>query len=135
MAIPVFRNLTTRYELDVKLTRAVIDEMVARGRVAIITDASRADAVLTGEIVSFIANPIAFTDQTRADNYNVTVVARIELKDRASEKILFSNPSFTFNQAYAVPVGRDFESVQTEALDTIAQKFARSLVATILEGF
>jgi outer membrane lipopolysaccharide assembly protein LptE/RlpB len=135
MSIPVFRNTTTRFELDVKLTRAVIDEMVARGKVAVVADASKADAVLNGEVVSFQANPVAFTDQARADHYNITVVAKITLIDRAGAKTIFSNPSFVYNQSYEVPAGRDFESVQDEAIDQIAVKFARSLVATIMEGF
>ncbi len=135
LSIPVFRNLTTRYELDVKLTRAVIDEMVARARITIVPDAAKADAVLEGEVLSFNANPVAFNNQARADNYNITVVAKITLTERVTKKTIFSNPSFIYNQAYDVPQGRDFESVQTEALDLIAEKFARSLVATILEGF
>jgi outer membrane lipopolysaccharide assembly protein LptE/RlpB len=135
MSIPVFKNLTTRYELDIKLTRAVINEMVARGKVAITADPEKADAVLEGEIVSFLATPVGFTGQAQADRYTITVKAKIVLKDRAAEKPLFSNPSFIYVEQYQVPPGRDFESVQTEAIDKIAEMFARSLVATILEGF
>jgi outer membrane lipopolysaccharide assembly protein LptE/RlpB len=135
MSIPVFRNLTTRYELDLKLTRAVINEMVARGKVAVAADAERADAVLEGEVVSFSATPVAFTGQARADRYTITVTAKIVLRDRANQKTLFSNPAFVYVEEYEVPPGRDFESMQTEAIDKIAEKFARSLVVAILEGF
>lgn len=135
LSIPVFRNSTTRYELDVKLTRAVINEMVSRGRVAVVTDQAKSDAVLEGEILSFTATPVAFTGQARADRYNVTVTAKIMLRDRSGQKVLFSNPSFIYNQDYEVPQGQDFDSVETAALDKIAEKFARSLVTTILEGF
>lgn len=135
MSIPVFKNLTTRYELDIKLTRAVIDEMVARGKVVIAADPEKADATLEGEVVSFSANPVAFTGQARADRYTITVKAKIVLKERAADRTIFSNPSFVYVEEYEVPSGRDFESVQTEAIDRVAEKFARSLVATILEGF
>ncbi len=135
MSIPVFRNQTTRYELDLKLTRAVINEMVARGRVSIVTDSGRADAVLEGEVVSFTANPVTFGADARADRYNITVTAKIVLTDRATQKVIFTNPAFVYHQEYVVPEGRDFESVQTDALDLIAAKFAGSLVASILEGF
>ncbi len=135
MSIPVFQNRTTRYELDIKLTRAVINEMVARGKVTLAADPEKSDAVLEGEIVSFSATPVAFTGETKADRYTVTVKAKIVLRERAADKAIFSNPSFVYVEEYEVPSGRDFESVQTEALDKIAEKFARSLVATILEGF
>jgi outer membrane lipopolysaccharide assembly protein LptE/RlpB len=135
LSIPVFKNLTTRYELDLKLTRAVINEMVARGKVSIAAEAEKADAVLEGEILSFSATPVGFTGQARADRYTITVTAKIALKDRAGQKTLFSNPAFVYVEEYEVPPGRDFESMQTEAIDRVAEKFARSLVVTILEGF
>jgi outer membrane lipopolysaccharide assembly protein LptE/RlpB len=135
MAIPVFRNLTTRYELDIKLTRAVIDEMVARGKVTVASEAEKADAVLEGDIVSFSATPVGFSGETRADRYTITVTARIVLKERVSQKIVFSNPAFVYVEDYEVPAGREFESVETEAIDKVAVKFAASLVVAILEGF
>lgn len=133
--IPMFKNLTTRFELDVRLTRKVIDEMVARGKVEITGDAKTADAVMNGEIISFTANPIAFSGEAQADRYIINVVANITLRDLVNRKIVFSNPSFVYQQEYEVPEGTDFETVQTEAIEKVAERFARSLVITILEGF
>ena len=135
MSVPMFKNRTTRFELDVKLTRAVIDELVARGRVSVAADPSAADAVLEGEITSFSATPIGFSGGNQADKYNITVTAKVTLKDRASAKALFTNPAFVYQQEYSVPPGTSFEAVQSEAIDRIAEKFARSLVVSILEGF
>lgn len=135
LSIPMFKNLTTRFQLDLKLTQGVINEIVARGKVGITADPESADAVLVGEIVSFAASPIAFSGQAAADRYNITVVAKISLRDRVNQKILFSNPSFVYVEEYEVPQGSDFESVETQAIDKIAEKFARSLVVNILEGF
>lgn len=135
MSVPMFRNRTTRYELDVKLTRAVINELVARGKVRIGDDPAAADAVLEGEITGFVARPIGFSGGNQADKYNITVTAKVTLKDRSTAEPLFANPAFVYQQEYDVPPGSSFESVQTEALDKIAEKFARSLVVSILEGF
>jgi len=135
LSVPMFKNQTTRYELDVKLTRAVINELVARGKVSISADPAAADAVLEGEITGFMANPIGFSGANQADKYSVTVTAKVTLKDKLSAQPLFANPSFVYQQEYDVPPGSSFESVQTEAIDKIAEKFARSLVVSILEGF
>ncbi len=135
MSVPMFKNQTTRFELDVKLTRAVINELVARGRITIGADPAAADAVLEGEITGFTANPIGFSGTNQADKYNVTVTAKVTLQERSSAKPLFANPAFVYQQDYDVPPGASFESVQTEAIDKIAEKFARSLVVSILEGF
>jgi len=135
LSVPMFKNQTTRFELDVKLTRAVINEFVARGRVALSADPSAADAVLEGEITGFTANPIGFSGANQADKYNITVTAKVTLRERSASEPLFANPSFVYQQEYDVPPGSSFESVQTDALDKIAEKFARSLVVSILEGF
>jgi outer membrane lipopolysaccharide assembly protein LptE/RlpB len=135
VSVPMFKNLTTRFELDLKLTQSVINELVARGRVELAADEEHADAVLNGEIVSFNVQPMAFSGQATADRYNIVIVARIVLRDRVLKRVLFSNPSYQYIEEYEVPSGRDFESMETEALDKVAEKFARSLVITILEGF
>lgn len=131
----MFKNLTTRFELDVKLTQKVIEEMVARGNIEISGETEGADAVLLGEISSFQVKPIAFTGDASADRYNITIVAKVVLRDLVRNRIIYSNPSFVYQQEYEVPTDSDFESVETEAIDKIADKFARSLVITILEGF
>ena len=131
----MFKNLTTRFELDLKLTQSVIDEIVARGKLEVSADVEKADAVLLGEIISFNVNPIAFSGQTTADRYNITVVAKIVLRDLVNQKTIFSNPSYVYQEEYEVPQGSDFETLETEAVSKVAEKFARSLVITILEGF
>lgn len=135
MNIPMFVNRTTRFELDLKLTQKVIDEMVARGKVEITGETNAADAILIGEIITFRATPIAFEEGATADRYSITIMAKVVLRDVAQKKILFSNPSFIYQGEYEVPEGSDFESVESEAISEIAEKFARSLVVAILEGF
>lgn len=135
VSIPLFKNYTTRFELDLKLTQSVIDEFIARGKVEVTADAKNADAILVGEILSFNVHPIAFSGQATADTYNIVIAAKIELKDLSNDRIIFSNPSFVHQEEYKVPQGTDFEALETEALDKVAVKFARTLVITILEGF
>ena len=134
--VPMFKNMTTRFDLDVKLTKSVIDEMVARGKVEVTSESSgAADALLVGEITAFNVNPIAFSDQNMADRYTITVVAKIVLRDLANQKILFSNPSYIYQEEYEVPSGTSYETWESQAIDKVAEKFARSLVSTLLEGF
>ncbi|MGD2294813.1 MAG: LPS assembly lipoprotein LptE [Candidatus Aminicenantes bacterium] len=133
--IPMFKNRTTRFQLDLMLTQSVIDEVVARGKVEITGDSATADAILVGEILSFDAVPIAFGAQATADRYNIIVATKIVLRDLVNNKVIYSNPSLSYQYEYQVPEGADFESVETEALDKLAERFARSLVITMLEGF
>lgn len=133
--IPMFKNMTTRFELDLKLTQSVIDELVTRGKVEVVSDSGNADAILLGEIVAFNVNPIAFSSQNTADRYNITVVAKIVLRDLSNQKVIFSNPNFVYMEEYEVPAGTSYETWETQAINKVAEKFARSLVSTLLEGF
>ncbi len=135
ISVPVFKNSTGRYELDVKLTRAVIDELVDRGRVKIAATPQSADATLEGECVSFKATPVGFTTGGRPDRFNITVTASVRLREKVQGKVLFAQEAFKFIEEYEVPEGRSFEDVQAEAIDRIAPRFARSLITSLLEGF
>jgi hypothetical protein len=135
LSVPMFANRTTRFELDLKLTQGVIDEMISRGKVEITHEMDNADAVLIGEILRFNANPIGFGEDAMADRYNISIVAKVILRDLVQKKVIFSNSSFVYQGEYDVPEGVDFESLETEAIDEMAVKFARSLVVSILEGF
>ena len=135
VSIPMFKNLTNRFELEVKLTQEIRNEFVGRAKVELTGDEVTADAVLIGEITNFVAIPIAFSGETTADRYNISIRTKITLRDLVNRKIIFSNPYYIYQQEYAVPEGTDFESVQTEAIEMVAEKFARELITTILEGF
>lgn len=135
VSVPMFKNMTTRYELDLKLTQRVIDELVARGKVEISKDEGSADALLLGEILSFNAVPVAFSGEASADRYNIVIVAKIVMRDNVDKKVIYSNPGMVYQYEYGVPEGTDFESIESLAIDVVAERFARSLVSTILEGF
>ena len=120
ISVPMFENNTTRFQLDLKLTQSVRDELVARGKVGITADRASADAVLIGEITAFNVQPIGFGQDATASSYNITVVARIVLRDLVNNRVLFSNPHYSYQQEYDVPDGTDFESVQQQAIEVVA---------------
>ena len=135
VSVPMFKNFSTRYNLDVTLTQGVIDQLVARGKVEVTGDTENADAILVGEISSFSVNPIGFSDQNTADRYSIMVVAKIVLRDLKDQKVIFSNPSYVYQEEYEVPQGTSYETWENDALSKVAEKFARSLISTLLEGF
>jgi hypothetical protein len=133
--VPLFENRTPRFELDLKLTQAVINELASRGRIEVTTDSAKADAVLEGRILTFLVNPIGFSDQKTADRYDILVVVDVTLKEAPGGRVIYANPAYQFKTDYQVPQGQDFESSETEALESLAKLFARGLVVAILEGF
>src|SRR4051794_25211390 len=135
--IPAFVNKTTRVELEQRVTQAVADEFVSRGRLKLVTTPADADIVLRGSIDSFGIFPVSTNAQARATQYQVAITAHIELLDhKADDKVLWKNDQYRFTENYDVNVtGGDTFDQETRAIEGIAVRFAQSLVANLLEGF
>ena len=135
--VPAFVNRTTRVELEQRVTQAVADEMVARGRLKLVTAPADADVVLRGSIDSFGLFAIAYNAQGKATQYQISITAKIELLDhRAEDKVLWKNDQYRFAENYQVNTeSTDAFDQETRAINEIAVRFAESLVTNLLEGF
>jgi len=52
------------------------------------------------------------------------VIAKIVLRDRKDERVIFSNPSYVYQEEYEVPQGTNYRDVGERRPDKIAVKFA-----------
>ena len=134
--VPTFVNRTTRVGLEQSVTQSVADEFVSRGRLRVVNDPKLADIILRGSMDSFNLAPVGFV-QGRATQYQVSVTANIELLDhRHDDKTLWKNDQYRFVENYQVNLETsDSFDQESRAITEIAQKFAQSLVANLLEGF
>ena len=134
--VPAFVNRTTRVELEQLVTQAVGSEFVARGRLRLVNDPKLADILLRGSIDTFNLAPVGF-QQGRATQYQISITANIELLDhRHEDKVLWKNDQYRFVENYQVNLATsDAFDQESGAIAEIAQKFAQSLVANLLEGF
>ncbi len=139
ICIPAFDNITTRYKLTDRLPEAITRELIARTRYRIESDPNRADAILRGSIVNYIAYPTLFDQRTgRASGLQANVRMQVSLIERATGKVLFTRPTFEAKQQYEINTTLDarayFEESET-ALDRLSRDVARALVTAILENF
>ena len=137
LEVPAFVNRTTRVELEQRVTQAVAQEFVSRGRLTLVTNAAEADAILRGSIDTFNIFPIAF-EQGRATRYQISITAKIELLDhRKEDKVLWKNDQYRFTENYEVSLGATTDAFdqETRAIQEIAVRFAEGLVTNLLEGF
>ena len=136
--IAPFVNQTGRAELDQRLTEEVSQEWVRRGRLQLVRSPEGADAVLSGTVVAVQVTPVRFDAQGRANEYQLVVVADVQLVDRSGEEpvVLWRDRRFSRSISYPVSTdAADYFDREVEAMERIARDFARGLVVTILEGF
>ena len=95
-----------------------------------------ADAVLSGAVVSYRATPLTFDADGRADEYEVSVTARVVFRRAGSEDALWSNESYLFKENYRLEGSEeDFFDRENIALEETARRFAETMVSDLLEGF
>jgi outer membrane lipopolysaccharide assembly protein LptE/RlpB len=129
-------NRTPRVELEQRFSAAINRELVSRGRFKVQAGPDGANAVLSGTVLAFDLYAVAFDSQGRATDYQVRVTARVSLRTIPEDKPLWENPAFTFRDNYQFSAtAAGYTDLENEAIDRVADRFAQSLVTSLLEGF
>ena len=141
IGVPEFANQTTYVEVERRFTERVRTEFIGRGRYKVLAQETGADAVLRGTITNLSIVPANFNDAQQATRYIIVINTRIEFVDLKSNKALWENPSMVFREEYDLPPDTQagnpaaFFGQGSNALERVANDFARSVVSAILEAF
>ena len=137
----MFANRTTVFNLETMLTQKVRAEFIGRGKYQIVPEPTGVDAVLNGEVSAVTVAPSSFNTQQLASRYQITMTARVELRDLRENKVLWENPALVFREEYEAQSGQGaldpaaFFGQDQNALDRMSSDFARTIVSAILEAF
>ncbi len=137
IAIPAFKNDTTRYRIEQRMTEAVIREFLERTKYHIVQNPANADAVLHGEVISAVATPMLFNAKTgEVTMMLVTVHARVSLVDNRTQKPIYHVNDMVFRQEYQISTDvQSFFQEQDPAFQRMSRDFASRVVSNVLEGF
>jgi outer membrane lipopolysaccharide assembly protein LptE/RlpB len=137
IAIPAFKNDTTRYRLEQRLTEAVIHEFLTRTKYRVIQNEEDADGVLHGEVLSIETAPVIFNSTTgEVELMLVTVHAKVLLVDRKTSNPVYTNNDMVFRDEYQISSDvQSFFDEQSPALGRMSRDFASKLVANVVENF
>ena len=141
IGVPLFLNRTSVFEVEQRLTEKVRSELIGRGKYRVMPESAGADAVLIGTITSIGVTPASFTDERQATRYQVIVTVSIEFRDQVNNTVIWTNPALTFRGEYEITTGKNeidpnaFFGQGSNAVERVAQDFARTVVSAILEAF
>jgi hypothetical protein len=140
IGVPMFRDATGKAGLDQKVTQKVIEELLKRGRFDVVQEGSEVDAVVDGELLSYVSVPIGFSDEGGAraqpNRYSVTLTARIRYAKPGETESLWESEAFAARDEYDVSDDpSSYFHEEEQALERLSSQFARSLVAAMLEAF
>ena len=133
-----FANQTKWVDMDQRLIEALTLEWVRRRRLQLVDAPDQADVVLSGTIQRLAVIPVSYDDQGRANEYQMSLQAMVQLKDVRVEdpEVLWEDKAFSRRTSYAVdPVAVDYFDRQNIAMTELSTEFASALVTAVLEGF
>jgi hypothetical protein len=137
IAIPAFKNDTTRYRIEQRLTEAVIREFIERTKYHIVQNVESADGVLHGEVRSVETSPVIFNSTTgEVELMIVTIHTKVLLLDNKTSKPLYESDDMVFRDEYQISSDvQSFFDEQSPALGRMAKDFASKLVSNVVENF
>ena len=139
IGVPLFKDRTGKIGLDQRVTQAVMEELLKRGRFTVVRDTTGVDAVVEGEIVAYNALPVNYssdTGTTQATRYSISIVASVVYRKVGQKDPLWANDAFSQRDEY--DMGQDPSSYfdrEEQSIERLSAGFARSLVAAMLEAF
>jgi outer membrane lipopolysaccharide assembly protein LptE/RlpB len=138
IAVPAFINNTNEPYVDLELTKAVVDEFIADGRLRIV-DVEVADLALRGAVVKYEVTALSFTADSFVQQYRVRIVVNASLEDLKAKKTLWQENSIeaVFISDYPVTIGNITATkiAKESAIKKAGQDIAWTLRSRVLEGF
>ncbi len=99
-----FKNQTKWVDMDQRLMEALTLEWVRRGRLRLVDSRAKADVVLTGAIQGLAVIPVSYDDQGRANEYQISIQAGVQLVDVRGEDdaVSWEDKAFSRRTSYWV---------------------------------
>jgi hypothetical protein len=139
IGVPLFKDRSGKAGLDARVTQAVMEELLKRGRFTVVRDATNVDAVVEGEIQSWTVLPVGFSGEsgiTQASRYAISLTARVVYRKIGQKEPLWSNDAFSQRDEYDMgDRASTYFDREEQSIERLSAAFARSLVAAMLEAF
>lgn len=138
IAILSFVNNTNEPYVDVEVTKAVVDEFLADGRLKVVSSEA-ADLVLKGSVTKFDMTPSGYTPDNYVQSYRVSIGVNVAVEDVKTHKLIWQEKGLgsVFVSSYPVTLG-DITSTKIakeSALKSASRDVASTLRSRLLEGF
>lgn len=137
IAIPVFKNKSTRFRIEQKVSAAVTRQFLEQTNFQVTPNPAGADAELEGTIDAVHSAVLTYNPSTgAATTFQIQVDASVQLVDLHTKQVLFSNPHYVFREQYQVSQSTSTLYQEDEsAMSRLSRDFARTLVTDIVENY
>lgn len=136
--VQTLENQTTRQQINLFLTDAIVQEFVTRRRFVIASSAGSADAILSGVLTAYIVRPVEFGTDGRATRYEFTIRTNMRFQRQGSDEVLWAQDSYVYRGDFELTLDEGQQTVidnEDPTIELVSREFAQTLVIDMLEGF
>jgi len=138
IAVLTFVNGTNEPYVDVEVTKAVVDEFIADGRLRVVSP-EVADLVLKGKVTNFSLSASAYTTDSYVQSYTITMGVDVSVEDVKVHKIILLEKGLgpVLTSSYSVTLGdiTTTKIAKETALKSASRDLASTLRSRLLDGF
>lgn len=135
VAVLVLENKTQEPGVEAFVTNALIEAIVSSGRLRLV-EASEADAVLSGAVVGYALESIAFDRRANVTEYRLRIALDLALRDVKRSEDLWKEDRIEERADFKVPGQVSVTLLREEdALRRASVDIARTVVNRAIEGF
>lgn len=134
IAVKPFENETNVFGLEELLRIEINNELLKDGRFTITNDIDISDGYISGEIVYYILQPIAYGENFEPIQYKLRLIINLYFVDKVNNLTLWEEPNLEetlFFSAATLPGGLTEE----EAKKTVVYNMAKKVYLRTIEGF
>lgn len=135
VAVLVLENRTQEPGVESLITSALVEAIVSSGRLRLVR-AEEADAVLSGSVVGYTIESLAFDGRANVTQYRLRIALNLTLRDVRKEENLWKEDGVQERADFTVPgqvsatLLREQDAVRRASVD-----IARAVVNRAIEGF
>lgn len=136
--VQTLENQTTRQQINLFLTDAIVQEFVKRRRYEIASNAGSSDAVLSGVLTAYIVRPVEFGPDGRATRYEFTIRTNMQFRRQGGAEVLWEQSDYVYRGDFELSLDQGQGTVidnEDPTIQLVAREFAQTLVIDMLEGF
>jgi outer membrane lipopolysaccharide assembly protein LptE/RlpB len=134
IAVTTLENRTSESGIEIRFASDLVYEFT-RSKILPVVDRDKADAVLSGVIVSLQENTIAYTADYASKERRVTLILDLALKG-TDGRVIWSRRGLSDEEAYKVsPDKLATERNKRAAIDILLERLAERVHNTIFENF
>jgi outer membrane lipopolysaccharide assembly protein LptE/RlpB len=146
LSVPIFKNKTQFYHVEVPMTQAVVREFTDRTRLSVTGGSGDGpDATVRGTILSESVQPLTYRTETTdlqtgqqtsvTSSFLITINVNVLVTDR-DQRVLYQHNNYVFHEQFETTADlTSFIEEDSPAIQRLSRDFAQTLVSDILESF